>query len=114
MALQTSYIKNSLAVKYASEALFGAVYSAAGTSTAGTEPTGGAPAYARKSLTWSQGGTGTATTSWTADIPSGFTAAGFGYHTAVTAGTYVDGGALTSQAFASQGTLAVSATFTES
>ena len=113
MALQTTYAKNSLAAKYATEALFGAVYSAAGTSTAGTEPTGGSPAYARKSLTWSAPSSGVITTSWTADIPSGFTTAGYGYHTAVTAGTYVDGGALTSQAFSSQGSLVVSATFTE-
>jgi hypothetical protein len=50
----------------------------------------------------------------TFDIPSGTTIVGFGIHTAVTAGSYLDGAAVTSQAFASQGTYAVTPTYTQS
>lgn len=118
MAIQTAVERKSLATKYGTDAAYGAIYSAAGSTTAGTEPTGGAPAYARKALSWSapvtNGSTEVITATATFDIPSGFTAAGFGYHSAITAGTYLDGGSLTSQAFASQGTLLCTFTYTQS
>jgi len=47
-------------------------------------------------------------------VPSGATIVGIGVHTAITAGTYLDGASITSQAFASQGTLAVTFTYTQS
>jgi hypothetical protein len=50
----------------------------------------------------------------TFDIPSGATIVGIGLHTALTAGTYLDGATITSQAFASQGTLTVTFTYTQS
>jgi hypothetical protein len=50
----------------------------------------------------------------TVDIPSGTTIVGAGVHSAVTAGTYYDGGTVTSQAFASQGTYAITPTYTQS
>ena len=73
--------------------------------------TGGSPAYARKSLSWS--GTNPITATATFDVPTGTTVVGAGVHTAVTAGTYLDGVTVTSQAFASQGTYAVTFTFTQ-
>lgn len=114
MAIQTTTQKNNLATDYAGDALFGAVYTTVPAATAGTEPTGGAPAYARKSLAWSAAANGVVTATATFDIPAGVTIAGIGVHTAVTAGTYLDGAGITSQAFATQGTLTVTFTYTQS
>jgi hypothetical protein len=113
VAIQTAQQKENLAIAYGTNATYGAVYTTAPTSTAGTEPSGGSPAYARKALSWT-GGTvdGVATASATFDIPSGTTIVGVGLHTAVTAGTYLDGATVTSQAFASQGTYTVTFTIT--
>ena len=115
MAIQTAQGKENLAVAYGTNAAFGALYTTAPGATAGTEPTGGAPAYARKALTWAPGTVdGIVTATATFDVPSGATIVGVGVHTAVTGGTYLDGSAVTSQAFASQGTYAVTFTYTQS
>ena len=114
MAIQTATEKNSLATKYGTDAAYGAVYTTAPGASAGTEPSGGAPAYARKALSWSAASGGVITATATFDIPTGTTVVGIGVHTAVTAGTYLDGGAITSQAFSSQGTLSVTFTYTQS
>ncbi|MGN6655689.1 MAG: hypothetical protein ACTHJ9_10155 [Rhodanobacter sp.] len=113
MALATAYIKNSLATKYSTEALYAALYTTAPGSSAGTEVTGGSPAYARKALTWSAPSNGQITASATFDVPA-CTVVGSGFHTASTAGTYVDGFSVASTTFAGQDTLTVSYTFTES
>jgi len=114
MAIQTATEKNSLATKYGTDAAYGAVYTTAPGASAGTEPSGGTPAYARKALSWSAASGGVITATATFDIPTGTTVVGIGVHTAVTAGTYLDGGAITSQAFSSQGTLSVTFTYTQS
>jgi hypothetical protein len=114
MAILTTTEKNNLANDYAADALYGAVYTTTPTSSAGTEPSGGSPAYARKSLSWSSASGGVVTATATFDIPTGTTVVGIGVHTAVTAGTYLDGATITSQAFASQGTLTVTFTYTQS
>jgi hypothetical protein len=114
MAIQTATEKNSLATKYGTDAAYGAVYTTAPGASAGTEPSGGSPAYARKALSWSAASGGVITATATFDIPTGTTVVGIGVHTAVTAGTYLDGGAITSQAFSSQGTLSVTFTYTQS
>lgn len=114
MAIQTATQKNTLATAYGNAATFGALYTTAPGATAGTEVTGGAPAYARKSLTWGAPANGVITATATFDVPSGATVVGVGVHTAVTAGTYLDGGTVTSQAFASQGTYAATFTYTQS
>lgn len=114
MAIQTTAEKNSLATKYGADALYGAVYTTAPGATAGTEPSGGSPAYARKSLSWGAPTNGVITATATFDIPTGTTVVGVGLHSAVTAGTYLDGSSITSQAFSSQGTLTVTFTFTQS
>jgi hypothetical protein len=114
MAIQTNTQKNNLATEYGSLATHGAIYTTAPGASAGTEPSGGSPAYARKALTWGAPSNGVITATATFDVPSGATIVGIGVHTAITAGTYLDGASITSQAFASQGTLAVTFTYTQS
>ncbi|GGJ55626.1 hypothetical protein [Glutamicibacter ardleyensis] len=110
MPIQTTAQKNTLATAYGAAATHGAVYTTAPGATAGTEPTG---VYARKPLTWSAPANGVITASATFDIPSGVTVVGTGVHSALTAGTYLDGEDVTAQAFASQGTLTVNYTYTQ-
>lgn len=113
MAIQTTAEKNNLATQYGTNAAYGAVYTTAPGASAGTEPSGGSPAYARKALTWGAPSGGVVTATATFDIPAGTTVVGVGVHTAVTAGTYLDGTSVTSQAFASQGTYQVTFTYTQ-
>lgn len=112
MALLTSYIKNSLATKYSTEALYAALVTTAPGATSGTEVSGGSPAYARKALTWSAPSGGVMTASCTFDVPA-CTVVGVEFFTASTAGTYVDGISTASTTFSGQDTLTVSLTFTE-
>lgn len=113
MSIQTSAMKNLLATEYGTNAAYGAVYTDVPSSTAGTEPTGGSPAYARKALTWSGPTNGVTSASATFDIPASTTIAGAGLHSAATAGTYYDGASVTSQPFASQGTYSVTFQYTQ-
>lgn len=114
MAIQTATQKNTLATAYGGAATYGALYTTAPGGSAGTEVSGGSPAYARKALTWGSASGGVVTATATFDVPSGTTVVGAGVHTAVSAGTYLDGVTVTSQAFASQGTYAVTFTYTQS
>lgn len=115
MAIQTATEKNSLATKYSTDATHCALYTTAPGASAGTEVTGGSPAYARKAITWSAPSNGVITATVVFDVPSGTTVVGFGVHTAITAGTYLDGASFgSSQAFSSQGTLTVNLTMTVS
>lgn len=114
MAIQTAGMKNSLATAYKNAALYAALYTTVPGASAGTEVTGGSPAYARKALTWGTPSNGVVTATATFDVPTGVTLAGAGVHDALTAGNYLDGGAITSQVFNSQGTYALTLTFTES
>lgn len=113
MAHQTNAAKNLLASAFIAAALYGAVYTTAPGASAGTEPSGGSPAYARIAWSWGSPSGGVVTGTATFNIPAGTTLVGSGHHSAVTAGTYYDGAAVTSQAFASQGTYALTATDTE-
>lgn len=112
MAIQTAAMRNILENAYFTSAAYGAVYTTAPGGSAGTEPSGGSPAYARKALTGSGNAPRTAPAVF--DIPSGTTIVGAGVHSAVTAGTYYDGTSVTSQAFASQGTYTVTYSYTQS
>lgn len=87
---------------------YSALYSTVPTTSAGTELSGGSPAYARKANAWT--GTNPQTSVTVHDVPAGGTVAGAGHHSASTGGSYIDGGAVTSQAFASQGTYTLTAT----
>ena len=117
MPIQVPAEKTSLAAKYAADALFGAIFTAdpGGTGTVVGEVTGGAPAYARKSITWAPGAAGVTSGTVTFDVPAGTTVTFAGVCTSGVAGTsdLRDKVAVTSQAFATQGTYAVTFTFTE-
>jgi hypothetical protein len=113
VAIQTATQKNNLATAYGTNATYAALYTTAPGATAGTEVTGGSPAYARKSISWGAASNGVITATVTFDVPSGTTVVGAGVHTAVTAGTYLDGASVTSQAFASQGTYQLTLTYTQ-
>lgn len=114
MAIQTATQKNNLATAYGNAATHAALYSTVPGATAGTELTGGSPAYARRALAWGAPSNGVISATPAAfDVASGSTVAGGGVHTALTGGSYLDGGALTSQAFASQGTYTLTLTYTQ-
>lgn len=107
--------RNAVATAYGNRATHGALYSTAGSGTAaGTEISGGSPAYARKALTWSAPSSGVITAQGVFDVPSGVTVRGAGVHTAITAGEFADGAAVTDQAFSSQGQFTVTYTYTQS
>jgi hypothetical protein len=114
MALQTSTIKNTLASAYATACAFIGLATTAPGASRGTEVTGGSPAYARKASNWGAPSAGVVTATPAAfDVPSGTTVVGINMESAVTAGTYQDGAGVTSQAFSSQGTYTVTATYTQ-
>lgn len=113
MAIQTAAQKNTVATSYGTAATFAALYTTAPGASAGTEPSGGSPAYARKALTWGAPTNGVITASVTFDVPAGATIVGAGVHTAVTGGTYLDGASVTSQAFATQGQYTLTLTYTQ-
>lgn len=114
MAIQTVTMRNALATAYGTNAAYGALYTTAPGGSAGTEVTGGSPAYARKALSWGAAASSVVTVTATFDVPASTTVVGAGVHTALTAGTYLDGASVTSQAFASQGTYALTFTYTQS
>src|SRR4051812_14085265 len=99
MAVNGRNMRSALANAYGTNAPWAALYSTAGGASAGTELTGGSPAYARKAATWGGAGAGNTNTATIPafDVASGATVAGAGFHSAVTAGTYMDGGGVTSQ-----------------
>lgn len=72
----------------------------------GTEPSGGSPAYARRTVTWTDDGDGVSRPSANLDfdIPAGFTVAGWRGYSAATGGTNYGGAPLTAESFAAQGT----------
>lgn len=113
MTIATATMKNTLSDAYKAAATFADLYSTSGATAAGTAITGGAPAYASKGLAWGASANGvTSTTATPFDIPSGATVAGVGVKTG-SAGAYLDGASLPSQAFSSQGTYTVTLTYTQ-
>lgn len=116
MAIQVAATRTQMATQYASLTPYMAVFSTVPSGgTPGTELTGGSPAYARKASNWGTAANSAVVASPAAfDIPSGAVTAGIGFFDAVAAGNFKDGAAITSQTFASQGTLTVTATFTQS
>lgn len=114
MPIQTVTQRRNAALGYTGAATHGTVFTTAGPYTsAGTEPTGGSPAFARRALTWTGAADVLTATPTAFDIPSGTTIQGAGLFTALTGGTYLDGSGVTSQTFSSQGTYAVTYTYTQ-
>jgi hypothetical protein len=122
-AIATTTMKNTLASAYATAATHAALFTAdpGSTGTATGEVTAtGSPAYARKPFTagaaWSAASNGVVTASVTFDVPAGTTVTFVAVCSSVTQGaaTVLDKIAITSQNFATQGTLTVNFTFTQS
>jgi len=75
--------------------------------TGGNEVTGGAPAYARKSIAFvnpTVGGDLNSSNQPIFDVPAGVTITHVGYWSAVTAGIFYGAAAITNEAFTGQGT----------
>lgn len=109
--------RNALATAYGTNAPYGTLFTAdPGTTGSVTgECTGGSPSFARKAMAWAAAVASAITGSPTFDIASGTTVTFFGPTVSVTLGTadLRDRASVTSQAFASQGTYQVTATFTQ-
>jgi dihydroxyacetone kinase len=122
MAIRVLAQRNSLAAQYATAAPNGCVFTAdPGTGGNATgEVSGGSPAYARKAIggNWATATASASAVTGTAtfDIPASTTVTYAGVAVSATATTndVRDSVAVTSQTFASQGTYAVTYTFTQS
>jgi hypothetical protein len=110
MALSTATIKNALASAYGTTAVQAALYTTVPSGSAGTEVTGGS--YTRKTLTWGSAVGGVVTATAVFDVPAGVTVRGAGVHN--TGGTYLDGGSVPEQPFASAGQYTLTLTTTVS
>jgi hypothetical protein len=111
----TNAQRETLAIAYGTNAPFLSLHSADPGTTGASEVTGGSPAYARKALTWSAGaadGVNTAT-SVVFDLPSGVAVTHVGVWSAVTGGTFLDKAAMVVNAQASQATVTVTPTYTQ-
>lgn len=78
-------------------------------SSAGTEVSGGSPAYARKAVSWSGGSTGSAQTTLTFDLPAGTTVKSVGFFDS--SGVWVGSIDITDQQFSGQGQLTIQVTY---
>lgn len=118
MAIATLAQRNALATSYGTNAPNGALFTAdpGTTGTVVGEVTGGSPAYARKAISWGAAAASAITGAPVFDVPSGTTVTYAGVTVSVTAGTadLRDRVAVTSQAFASQGTYTVTYSYTQS
>ena len=114
MPIQTVLERNSLVTKYTTDNTHAALQSTVAATTLGTELAGGAPAYARKVLAWAAAAASTSSaTQVTFDVASGSTVASVALFDALTVGNYRDGVNVTSQSFSSQGSYAVTPSYTQ-
>lgn len=115
MSIAITAEKNSLANKYAADAPYGAIFTAdPGTTGSATgEVTGGG--YARQAINWVTASNGVITGSATFSVPSGATVTFAAVCASVTAGTadVKDRISITSQNFATAGSLTVNFSFTQ-
>ncbi|MGH3497723.1 MAG: hypothetical protein ACRDP1_09700 [Nocardioidaceae bacterium] len=118
MAISILAQRNAMATAYGAAAPNGSLFTGAGPGTSGSatnEVSGGTPAFARKALGWGAAAASATTGGATFDVPSGTTVTWFGVCVSATLATadVRDAVTVTSQAFASQGTYAVTATYTQ-
>ncbi len=119
MPIQIEAQRNALANRYGVEAPNGMLFAGAPATTgaATNEVTGGSPAYARKGWAWGAAASSKITSAATGfDVPSGVTVTHIGTCVSAIATTndvrdFFDS---VDQAFASQGTYTVTATYTQS
>jgi hypothetical protein len=118
MAIAILAQRNAMATAYGVAAPYGTLFTAdPGTSgTVTGEVTGGSPAFARKAISWGAASSSAITGSPVFDIPAGTTVtyAGVAVSSTLTTADLRDKVAVTSQAFASQGTYTVTFTYTQS
>lgn len=90
-------------------AAFASLHTADPGETGTNEVTGGAPAYARKSITWGAASAGSmaASNQPVFDVPGGTTVTHVGFFSAVSGGTFLGSADVTDEAFASQGTYTI-------
>lgn len=115
MAIATDQQKENLAIAYGNAATHVSLHTADPGTSGTSEVTGGSPAYARKAATWAVGTVdGVVTVTVTFDVPGSVTVTHVGLWDALSGGNFLDKVAVTSQAFASQGTFQVTLTYTQS
>lgn len=118
MAIAILAQRNAMATAYGAAAPNGTLFTAdPGTSgTVTGEVTGGSPAFARKAMSWGAASASAIVGAPTFDVPASTTVTFFGVTVSATLTTadLRDKVAVTSQAFASQGTYQVTATYTQS
>ena len=113
MASMTTAEANLAATNLSTNFTWASLYTTVPTqAAAGTEVTGGTPAYIRKTVAWGAASGGIITGTCTFDVPTGTSVVGLGLNSAVTAGTYGWGATVTTQTYASQGTYAATITVT--
>lgn len=108
----TTTMKNQLLDStFAPASVYVSAHTASPGLTGANEVSGGAPAYARKLLTYAAASGGTKATSATVtlDIPAATTVAFIGLFDAVSAGNFLAQDDITDEVFGSQGTLDVTA-----
>lgn len=109
----TTLEKNNLATKYGTDGAYVALFTSAPSgNTPGAEVSGGT--YARVALSWGAPSNGVTTATATINVPASTTVQGAGLYTASTAGSYIDGGTVTSQTFSTAGTYTLTITYTQS
>lgn len=115
MAIATTTQKETLAVAYGNAATHASLHSADPGTTGTSEISGGAPAYARKPITWAAGTSdGVVTGSVTFDVPASVATTHAGLWTALTAGTFLDKTVAAYASQTAQGQLTVNFTYTQS
>lgn len=115
MPIETAQQRENLAVEYGVRATHASLHSADPGSTGANEISGGSPAYARKPLTWSVGTVdGVVTATAVFDVPAGQAVTHGALWTALTGGTYLDKVSISYATQASQGTLTLNLTYTQS
>jgi hypothetical protein len=117
MAIRNVTQRNAMATAYGAAAPYGDLFTGdPGTANAATnELTGGSPAFARKALSWGAASASAVVGTATFDVPPSTTVAYFGVcvSSVLTTADVRDSVTVTSQTFASQGTYAVTATYTQ-
>ena len=118
MAIRNLTQRNAMATAYGAAAPYGAIFTGdPGTADAATnEVAGGSPVYQRKAMSWGAASASAITGAPVFDVGAGTTVtyAGVCVGGTKTTADVRDSAAITSQAFASQGTFTVTYTYTQS
>jgi hypothetical protein len=98
--------KNAMLNALGTLAIYASLHTADPGDSGTNEITGGSPAYARKSITWSAAGSGTMDDSNVPvfDVPASTTVSYVGLWSALTTGTFYGSADVTNEAFTAQGT----------